>query len=60
MTELHSQDWFRDNVYYLAMDDEKIAILGHYLNDRYDNVVYDIVDSIGNIKVTKFVQEIDE
>ncbi len=60
LTELHSQDWFRDNVYYLAMDDEKIAILGHYLNDRYDNVVYDIVDSIGNIKVTKFVQEIDE
>ena len=56
LEDLHSEDWFRDNVYYLTHDSEMIYVLKNYLESVFDNVDFEIIQTIGNIVVVKYTR----
>jgi len=60
LEHLQTEDWFRENVYYLVKNEEKKAILYKYLSTRYEDVVMEQRDSIGNIQVIKFTRNAGE
>ena len=57
LSQLKSEDWFRENVYFLAGDGEREYVLYNYLNEKYGNVDFYMVDCIGDIKVVQFVRQ---
>ena len=57
LQELHSEDWFRDNVYYLTQNQEMIYVLYNYLDGIFENVSFELQETIGNILVAKFTNE---
>lgn len=57
LQELHSEDWFRENVYYLTQNQEMLYILYNYLDGIFENVSFELQETIGNILVVKFTNE---
>lgn len=54
LTELHSKDWFRDNVYFMTRSEDMIYVLNKYLGTLFDNVNFQVTDTVGDIFVVKF------